>query len=236
MGHRNSGKIFTPHCLKIILKIGKQKNMIRCIIIGAGKGCAPEKEKIAPEDFVIAADGGYAKCRELNIIPHMAVGDWDSLGEAPRDCPIAELPEEKDDTDVLAAIRIGLDKGCTDFHIFFGTGGSRIDHTFANMQCLVFLSKQNKRGFLYAENSVITAITDGSICFPETAAGDISLFAADGTAEGVTETGLKYSLDNAPITSDFPIGVSNSFTGRRSKITVGRGTVYIFFPKGEAPI
>lgn len=208
----------------------------RCIIVGAGGSAPPGKSDILPDDFVIAADGGYLKCKELGIIPDLAVGDWDSLGAAPDDCPTAVLPEEKDDTDTLAAIRKGLDNGCEEFHIYFGTGGKRFDHTVANMQCLVYLSKQNRRGCLYDENTVITAITNTSVQFPETAKGDISVFAADGTARGVTETGLKYSLENAVVTSDFPIGVSNSFTGRPSKITVTDGTLYIILPRGEFPL
>lgn len=217
---------------KIILNKGHTK---RCVIIGAGDGASPKKSDIHTDDFVIAADGGYTKCKSLGMIPDLAVGDWDSLGAAPSDCPIAVLPEEKDDTDTLAAIRIGLEKGCEEFHIYCGTGGRRFDHTVANMQCLVFLSKKNCKGYLYGENMVITAITNTSAKFPKTAKGDISIFAADGTAQGVTETGLKYSLENAVVTSDFPIGVSNAFTGQPSKISVTDGTLYIIFPRGEFP-
>lgn len=213
-----------------------KENPKRCIVVGAGGSAPLMKSDIHPDDFVIVADGGYLKCKELGIIPDLAVGDWDSLGAAPADCPTAVLPEEKDDTDTLAAIRKGLDNGCEEFHIYFGTGGKRFDHTVANMQCLVFLSKQNRRGYLYDENAVITAITNTSVRFPETAKGDISVFAANGTVRGVTETGLKYSLENAVVTSDFPIGVSNSFMGRPSKITVTDGTLYIIFPRGEFPL
>lgn len=209
--------------------------MKNCIIFAAGCGSPPSPRFVSPEDFVIAADGGYTLCKSLGITPSLAVGDWDSLGKAPTGCPIAALPEEKDDTDTLAAIRIGIEKGCTEFHIFGGTGG-RPDHTIANMQCLVFLSKQGKKGFLYGDGTVITAITDRSAEFPSTASGGISVFAADGTAYGVSESGLKYSLDNAAVASDFPIGVSNAFTGQPSKITVNKGTLYIIFPKGVFPL
>lgn len=230
------GAAFIAQDMEEVKKIAlsERKNK-RCIIIGAGAGASPQKSDIRPDDFIIAADGGYTKCRELEILPDLSVGDWDSLGAAPIDCPTAALPTEKDDTDTLAAIKKGLDKGCEEFHIYFGTGGKRFDHTIANMQCLVFLSKQNRKGFLYCENSVITAVTNGSVKFPETAKGDISIFAADGAARGVTETGLKYSLKNADVTSDFPIGVSNSFTGSPSKITAEDGTLYIIFPRGEFP-
>lgn len=210
--------------------------MKKCVIIGAGSffGGLPA---INGEDFVIAADGGYDICKGLEIVPSLAVGDWDSLNVRPDGCPCADLPVEKNDTDTLASIRIGIERGFDEFHIFGGTGG-RADHTLANMQSLVFLSKLGKKGFLYGEREIVTAVTDSAICFSENAKGDISVFAADGTAEGVYETGLKYFLEDAVVTSDFPIGVSNSFVGKRSRIEVKKGSLYIFFPLGaeNAPI
>lgn len=208
--------------------------MKRCIIIGAGDylGCPLQ---IKSGDFIIAADGGFLYCEKMGIKPDLAVGDWDSLSIRPTDCQILDLPVEKDDTDTLAAIKTGLEKGCGEFHILFGTGG-RIDHTLANMQCLVYLAGLGKRGFLYGEKQVITAIKNSTVSFSEKAEGDISVFAADGTALGVSETGLKYGLDDAAVTCGFPIGVSNSFVGEKSRISVADGTLYIIFPIGEMPI
>ncbi|MCM1487460.1 MAG: thiamine diphosphokinase [Firmicutes bacterium] len=208
--------------------------MKRCIIIGAGEYYGGAFE-IKDGDYVISADGGYLHCEKMGIKPDLAVGDWDSLAAAPKGCEIFDLPVEKDDTDTLAAIRIGLEKGFDEFHILFGTGG-RLDHTLANMQCLVYLADCGKRGYLYGKKQVVTAVRNESVSFSEKAAGDISVFAADGTACGVTETGLKYSLDNYDVTSAFPIGVSNSFVGTRSVISVKNGALYIIFPLGEMPL
>ena len=202
--------------------------MRKCIIIGAGTfyGRLPE---ISDGDYIIAADGGYKYCKRCGIVPDLVMGDFDSLEEKPEDCPIERLPVEKDDTDTLAAIRSGLKEKFEEFHIIAGTGG-RLDHTIANMQCLTFLSNKGKTGFLYDEKSIITAITDSTIVFPEDAEGTVSVFSAGDTAKGVTERGLKYSLDNADITNDFPIGVSNSFKGAGSSISVRNGTLYVVFP------
>lgn len=207
--------------------------MKKCIIVGAGD-FYPFCLRMDKGDFIIAADGGYENCKKIGFTPDLAVGDWDSLPARPSDCEIFELPVEKDDTDTLAAIRIGLEKGFEEFHILFGTGG-RMDHTLANMQCLVYLANSGKKGFLYGKTQIITAIKNTCITFSEKASGDISVFSADGTAYGVTETGLKYTLDNAEITSDFPIGVSNSFKGEKSRISVKNGALYIIFPIGEMP-
>lgn len=209
--------------------------MKRCFVIAAGdKDC--HIPPITEVDYIIAADKGFDICKEIGLNPDLAVGDWDSLSEPPAGCPIIELPAEKDDTDTLAAIKIGIQKGYDEFHILFGTGGKRIDHTIANIQCLLYLSKRGKRGYLYFKESVITAVTNGLLRFSRNAGGDLAIFAADGTACGVYEKGLKYSLSNAEVTCDFPIGASNSFTGRESEISVKKGSLYIVFPKEVFPI
>lgn len=209
--------------------------MKRCFIIAAGdRDCYIPP--IFENDYIIAADKGFELCEEMEIKPDLAVGDWDSLNVPPTSCPVINLPVEKDDTDTLAAIKIGLEKGYDEFHILFGAGGKRIDHTIANMQCLLYLSKRGKRGYLYFKESVITAVTNGSISFLNDVQGDLAIFAADGTAKGVYEKGLKYSLNNADVSCDFPIGVSNSFIGQKSEISVKDGSLYVVFPKEVFPI
>ena len=63
------------------------------------------------------------------------------------------------------------------------------------------------------------------ISFPAGCSGTLSLFCMDGAARGVTIRGLKYELTDAEIRSDFPIGVSNSFTGAASSVEVRDGTL-----------
>ena len=74
---------------------------------------------------MIAVDGGYDTCRKYDIVPDLIVGDFDSVQESdmPQIAEIAKiapdhvvlLPTEKDDTDMLAAIRIGLEKAVRNF-------------------------------------------------------------------------------------------------------------------------
>ena len=57
----------------------------------------------------------------------------------------------------------------------------------------------------------------------------MSIFALSGVAKGVTIEGLLYELSDAEITPTFPIGVSNEFIGKESKITVKDGVLTIIF-------
>ena len=130
---------------------------------------------------------------------------------------------------MLSAVREGVNKGYERFHIYCGTGG-RIEHTIANMQLLTELSQSGKRGFLFGKDYIITAVTNGTLELPEHASGFVSVFSHSDRAEGVCIKGLKYELQDAILTNSFPLGVSNEFIGKRGRISVENGTLFIVFP------
>jgi thiamine pyrophosphokinase len=126
-------------------------------------------------------------------------------------------------------MRIGLERKYKRFEIYGGTGGARADHTLSNLQCLLFLVKNGARGTLYGNGVLYTVIHNESAEFSPESRGDFSVFCFDGQARGVYEEGFKYSLHDAVVTSDFPIGVSNSFTGKPAKISVADGTLILYY-------
>ena len=89
--------------------------MAKCVIFCAG-GFTELLEPIAPEDLVIAADGGLAHLQKLNAEPQVILGDFDSLGFVPADARV--FPVEKDDTDAMLSVRLGLDRGYQDFLLY----------------------------------------------------------------------------------------------------------------------
>lgn len=200
------------------------------MIIGAGDVFPPKKHI----DFklVIAADGGYYKAKELGFQPDVVIGDFDS-GSMPADTEafVVKLNREKDDTDMLSAVKLGLRRGYREFAIYGGVGG-RLDHTAANFAVLRYLNNFDARGYLADEHSVSTVITDGKITLPKNMSGTVSVFAYGGNAEGVTLKGLKYPLDDYTVTPDFPIGASNEKTaGAPAEINVKHGSLLIFLPR-----
>ena len=199
-----------------------------CFIFGAGEhyGTPPAP---GAGDLVIAADGGYAYLAAYNIPVHLVIGDFDSLETVPFNIDIIRLSPVKDDTDMVAALREGWERGYRVFHIYGGTGG-RLDHTLANIQCLADLAKRGGRGFLFDRKTVITAIHNDSIFFPARAEGIVSLFAHSDIALGVSEEGFKYSLYNATLRNTYPLGVSNEFAGVPGSIAVREGTLIVIYP------
>ncbi len=213
-----------------------------CYIVGAGDWFEMDFRP-AENDFVIAADAGLRYLEQVGIPADLVIGDFDTLEEIPTGANVVRLSCEKDDTDMLAAVR--------------GTGG-RIDHTLANLQVLAYLAGNGMQGFLHCpqnvllrpvdkklkncgynkmpqntpkQESVITAITDGELSFLPVSYGYISVFSYSEKAEGVYLQGLKYPLENAALTNTFPIGTSNEFIGKKSRIAVKSGTLMVVFPK-----
>lgn len=211
------------------------ENRQRCMIMCAGD-LEVSRLPLKEDDLVIAADGGYMYCRALGIIPDVIIGDFDSLQEPyaseldrlekeKQGCVI-RLEREKDDTDTMAAIRYGLEAGCREFHLYAALGG-RLEHTIANLQTLMFLKKNGAKGYIWDGTSMLTVIRNESICFQKSMEGLLSVFAIGGDADGVTETGLKYSLNNAKLESSSPKGISNEFTGETATVSVRDGALLI---------
>ncbi|HBG6281270.1 MULTISPECIES: thiamine diphosphokinase [Clostridium] len=199
-----------------------------CYIVGAGENYGLDFVPLLG-DYVIAADGGLKYLEQSSIKANLVIGDFDTLHYKPNHPNVITLSEEKDDTDMLAAMREGINKGYSIFHIYCGMGG-RIEHTIANMQLLAYLSQHNRKGLLFGQDCIITAVTNGSIEFSSNAKGRISVFSFSNISTGVYLKGLKYKLDNATLTTTFPIGVSNEFTGKESVVTVTDGTILVVFP------
>lgn len=201
-----------------------------CYILGAMKIGAL---RVCPggDDLVIAADAGVLHLEKLGLHAGLIVGDFDSLGTIPQDTAsnIIVHPVQKDDTDTILAVREGLARGYHEFVIAGGLGG-RLDHTLANLQTLTFLEKSSdavkNHGYLAGDGKVITLLSDESVTFHAGHSGILSLFCVGDHAD-VTIEGLKYPLDHYPMTPDFPIGVSNEFIGKESKITVKNGRVWM---------
>lgn len=200
--------------------------MARCVIFGAAAFDALLLP-IQKDDLIIAADGGVTHCAQIGLTPDVILGDFDSLGYIPEGAQV--FPVEKDDTDVMLAVRCGLDRGFREFVIYGGMDGPRLDHTMANFQTLSYLRKQDARGYLIGKNHISTVIQNETAAFSADASGIVSVFCLGKDASGVTIRGLKYSLENGSLTADFPLGVSNHFVGEEATISVEHGSLLLIW-------
>lgn len=198
-----------------------------CYLVGAG---IFDSTAFAPEqaDYIIAADGGYLALEKLGIVPDLLVGDFDSIGSVPVHSNIIRHPVVKDETDMMLAVRQGLELGYRLFYLFGGTGG-RLDHTLANIQLLTYLAGQGARGYLAGDGRLMTVVRDGTYHFENGHSGILSAFCLSDRAEDVTIRGLKYPLSNAVLTNDNPLGISNEFLGKEAIFTVKKGIILLMW-------
>lgn len=203
----------------------------KCIVIGAGDLTMGEISR-GEEDYVIAVDGGLSYCGILGVEPDKIIGDFDSVSEQEREAIrtlqeqmpelVMQIPCEKDDTDMLTALKYGLELGYTDFRIYAGTGG-RFDHTLANIQCLLYLKNRGAVGYLVDGTGMMLVIQNEAVHFQKSLEGYLSLFSLGKEAKGVIIRGMKYPLESYTLTNDYPIGISNEFIGEESSIEVEDG-------------
>ena len=99
-----------------------------CYVVGA----MPLSWSLCPhpgaQDFLIAADKGYEALEAYGVPPNLVVGDFDSLGR-PTTPNVVQLPAAKGDTDMVYALREGLDRGYRRFVLLGGVGGSTGAHS-----------------------------------------------------------------------------------------------------------
>lgn len=201
--------------------------MKRCFIFAAGTFFGL-RERPEPGDLVIAADAGYRVCLAAGVTPDVILGDFDSMEAPEAGGRILRLPVEKDDTDTMAAVKLGLEQGCTVFYLYGGTGGKRLDHTLANLQTLLYLRRRGARGYLYDDEFVWTVLENESLTVEKTVEwGLLSVFCLGDRAEGVYESGVQYPLENAVLTAEFPLGVSNHILEPQARIRVERGVLAV---------
>lgn len=201
----------------------------RCIIIGAAEFSGIVGTIDTESDLLIAADGGMRHCMENNLVPDIWIGDADSMDEeclADYKGMIIRLPVEKDDTDVGAAVKIGMEKGIAQYEIYGALGG-RMDHTIANIKILSYIAENGGRGFLYGKTQMLTVIKNSAIFFPKEASGNVGVFCLGDTCNGVTISGLKYELTDGVIMESDSFGCSNYFVGKESCILVKNGKLLI---------
>lgn len=217
--------------------------MSRCIIIAAGDLTVGSID-IMEGDYVIAVDGGLEYAALLGVEPDVIIGDFDSVSEEYRGAvedikkaapeKVITLPVSKDDTDTLAAIKHGLSLGYERF-LLYAAGGGRMEHTLANIQCLLYLKEHGATGYLMDGGGMTLVLRNEKVAYRENLEGYLSILSLTRESKGVTVKGLKYELDNATITNAYPLGISNEFIGKMASVEVTEGDllVVVNFVTGE---
>lgn len=200
-----------------------------CYIIGAGDIYTKSRIKAGEDDFVICADGGYAHRTLLGREPDLAVGDFDSYGVVPDHQNKIVAPREKDETDMMLAVNEGMKRGFKEFIIFGALGGDRFEHSVANIQLLSYICDEGCRGTLIHKGKLFTAFRNDSITLSADNSGYVSVFSLCDESKGVNIENLKYEVSDYTMKSNLPIGISNEFIGKESRISVSDGKLLVIY-------
>lgn len=206
-----------------------------CYVVGAGT-CYAADLPLTSKDLLIAVDGGYDWLQKHNLSPDLLVGDFDSIvstAENMQKDQIVKLPTHKDQTDMLVALQEGKKKGYRTFYIYGGTGGNRISHTIANLQLLI--NDSDLQCFLFDCKEVMFVLQNSQVFFSDACKGYLSVFSLSNQSIGVTELGLAYEVENVTFDSNYPLGVSNAFIGKKSQVKVEKGTLLLVMQQENLP-
>lgn len=196
-----------------------------CYIVGAGDNSGTNFVK-REEDYVIAADGGLQALKKINIIPDLIMGDFDSLGYVPKGDNVIRHDVMKDDTDMMLAVKRALEMGYKNIKLYGATGG-RMDHTIANIQTMLYASRNGATIEMIDEINRYCVITDGAIQINGKAQSMFSIFAIGGMAHKVNIKNAMYLLHDFELAPDNPTGTSNAFIGKEVTISVEQGSLLI---------
>jgi thiamine pyrophosphokinase len=204
---------------------------MRAVIFANGNLSQPSSVRslLEPDDLLIAADGGAVHMQALNLLPKVAIGDFDSL-DAERlialenaGVKIFRFPKEKDLTDLELALQYAQSQGIRDV-LILGALGNRWDQTLANLLLPAAAAYADLFVRLVDENQEMTLIRAGQTLQLDGQAGDtFSLIPLAGDATGINTQGLEYPLKRESLSFGKTRGVSNMLLGNSASVSLENG-------------
>ena len=193
------------------------------------------KKIITNEDCLIAVDGGVKYVLKLGLIPHIIIGDFDSISTSLQKkfekakIEWIKYPRKKDKTDFELAIDLVLEKKYQEI-IIFGILGDRIDHFMANIFLLAKIQTENKSiKIKIVEGKKEIYILNKEIIINGQIGDEVSIISVSEKLEGVVTDGLAYQLDNETLFFGSTRGISNVMNKTSAKITVIDGVALITY-------
>ena len=189
----------------------------RAVILSAVPVSTALCRYVQPGDFVVACDAGYRNAERLDLRPDLIVGDFDSAPQPKTEHETIVLPHVKDDTDTQYAAHWLLEHGYDEITLLGALGGARLEHTLAN--------ERSELRYLVPGRGLILQRRDWKY---------LSLFPMEGRLTGVCIRGAFYPLENAVLTADYPLGVSNEFIADTAQLQCSGGCGLVVLTRDDA--
>ena len=184
------------------------------------------------DDYRVAADGGARHLEALGLLPHVIVGDLDSVDPArlarlrAHGVAVERHPPAKDATDLELAVERAVRDGATEL-LLLGAVGGRLDQTFANL--LILAQRDWPLPLTIAEGDQLARVLRGpqSVTLTGPTGGYVSAVALSEEVTGVTYQGLEYPLQNATLRLGSTRGVSNALASSPARISIESGLLLV---------
>ncbi|HWQ84569.1 MAG TPA: thiamine diphosphokinase [Anaerolineales bacterium] len=197
------------------------------------------RDLIQPDDLLIAADGGAEHFRALELLPHVLVGDLDSISSPTlaaleaAGVEILRYNPRKDYTDLELALHLAQERRCHPV-LVFGAAGSRWDQTIAGALLPAAGKFQDLDVRLIDERQELRLLNGGEALEVNGHPGDIvSLLALSETAAGITTRGLEYPLNDEDLHLGATRGISNVLQGEHASIQLRKGLLLCIVLHGD---
>lgn len=184
-------------------------------------------------DCILCADGGYLRALSAGIKPDVLMGDFDSCSiERVADLEKIVYPVRKDDTDLILGLRYMAEHGYEEVEVL-GCFGGRQDHALGNIQSILFGQNIGLKVTLLDPRNRIFAVTEGVTEIEREENSYVSFLCIGAPCEGITLEGFSYPLQDAVLTAEYPIGVSNEIVEPKARITIRKGTLICVIARKE---
>jgi len=215
---------------------------MRAVVVAHGDVLPSDRAVIGAQDYVVAADGGAFALERWRVLPHLIVGDMDSLGDAGverlarKGIAVAKFSAAKDESDLELAVAQAIEAGATEIVLLGALGGDRLDHETANLLLLADpgydgVRLEARRGAL----RIRPLRGNGSLSLAGPVGGLVTLLPVNGDAEGVTTKGLRFPLRDETLRFGRARGLSNEVASLPATVSLDKGTLLVFeTPQGSA--
>ena len=184
--------------------------------------------------FIIGVDKGMEFLYHHKILPSYIVGDFDSVDQKIGDyyrnetkVPIREFNPVKDASDTEIALRLCLGLNRKKI-VILGATGNRIDHLWANVQCLQIALEAGADACIMDAHNKIRLLDKTVTLKKEEAFGPyFSLFPLEQPVDAFNITGAKYPLTNHFLKPSDSLCVSNEFVEDEVEISFVYGKVIL---------
>ncbi len=205
---------------------------------GAYEEASFYRDRAAEADLLVAADGGARFLLEEGVLPHLVVGDFDSLA----DCAVARLatggveivrhPVRKDLTDGELAVGEALRRGAAEVLLVGALGA--LDHTLGHLSLLWSLEDRGIPAAILAPHlcaSVVAASASGGVALDAPSGTRVSLMPVGGDAV-VSLRGFAYPLVNGALRLGVCLGVGNTVV-EDAAVSIAEGAVVVMVSWGH---